>query len=72
MYNRLTYFVLNKSNILSEKHNGFRKIKSTAIDSQTFMESIQEAMDLRLRVVGIFLHLTKAYNVLNHNIFLKN
>jgi len=60
MYNKLKSFVVNKHNILSEAHNGFRKKKSTATDCQTFMESIQETMDLRLHGVGIFLHLKKS------------
>ena len=34
------------------------------------MESIQEARDQHLHVEGIFLDLTKAYNVLNHNTLL--
>jgi hypothetical protein len=60
MYNRLIYFVVNKHNILSDAHNGFRKTKSTATDCQTFMESIQEAMNLRLHTVGIFLYLKES------------
>jgi hypothetical protein len=45
------------------KRNGFRKNKSTETASQTFIESIQEAMDKQLHVVGIFFDLTKAYDV---------
>jgi hypothetical protein len=72
MYNRLKSFVVIKYNILSEAHNGSRKMVSTTRDCQNFMENIQEAMDLRLQIVGILLHLTKAYDVLNHNTLLKN
>jgi len=72
MYNRLISFVVNKRNILSEAHNGFRKMKSTTRDCQTFMEIIQEAIDLRLLIVGIFLHLAKSNDVLNQKTFLKN
>jgi len=32
MYDRLISFVVNKYNILSEAHNGFRKTKSAATD----------------------------------------
>jgi hypothetical protein len=40
---------------------------STDTASQTFVAGIQKATELQLRVVGIFLDLTKAYDVLNHN-----
>ena len=47
-------------------------MKSTAKDIQTSMESNEEAMNLHLHIVGIFLHLMKAYDILNNNAFLKN
>ena len=67
VYNRLISFV-TKYAILTEVQNGFRKNKSTETASQTFIESIQEAMDRRLHVIGIFFDLTKAYNVIDYNI----
>jgi hypothetical protein len=42
----------------------------TETTSQTFTESIEEALDQHLRVVGIFCELTKPYDVLNHNTLL--
>jgi hypothetical protein len=69
MYNRLISIV-PKHSILSEPHNGFRKMLSTETASQTFTESIQEALDQHLSVVGIFFDLTKPYDVLNHNTLL--
>ena len=66
MYSRLIYFV-NKRNILLQVQNEFRKMKSTETASQTFIESMQEAVDQHLRVVGIILDLTKAHYILNHN-----
>jgi hypothetical protein len=66
MYTSLIYFT-NKHNTLSEAQNGFRKMKSTDTASQTFTESIQEALDQPLHVVAIFFDLTKAYDALNHN-----
>jgi hypothetical protein len=56
MYNGLKSFV-HKHNILSEAENGLRKMKSTETASQTFTESIQQAIDQRTRS-GIFLDLT--------------
>jgi hypothetical protein len=45
-------------------------MKLTDTASQTFVAGIQKTMELHLHVVGIFLDLTKAYNVLNHNTLL--
>ena len=45
-------------------------MKSTETSSHSFVESIQEARDQHLHVEGIFLDLTKAYDVLNHNTLL--
>ena len=63
-------FFVNKHNILSEAQTGFRKMKSTETASQTFIESIQEAMNQWQHVAGIFFDLTKAYSVLNHDTLL--
>jgi hypothetical protein len=41
-------------------------MKSIETASQTFLESIQEAMD-QCQHVGIFLYLTKVKDILNHN-----
>jgi hypothetical protein len=40
--------------------------KSTKTASQTFLEGVQEAFDRQLHVVGLFLDLSKAYDVINH------
>jgi hypothetical protein len=69
VYNRMISFV-TKYNILTEVQNGFRKNKSTETASQTFTEKMREAMHRRLYVTGIFFDLTKAYNVIDHNILL--
>ena len=66
MYNRLISFV-NKHNILSKAQNGFREMKSRGTASQASIKTTQEVMD---QVVGIFVELTQAYDVLNHNILL--
>jgi hypothetical protein len=62
--------VLNKHNILTEAQNGFREKKCTDTAIQSFTERIQEALDNGLQAIGIFFYLTKAHDVLNHDILL--
>jgi hypothetical protein len=42
----------------------------TRTANHTFIESVQEALDRLLHVIGIFLDLSKACNVINDNILL--
>ena len=44
--------------------------KSTETASLSFIGSVQEALDRHLHVGGIFLELSKAYDVINHNMLL--
>jgi len=44
--------------------------KSTETASHSFIQSVTEALDRHLHAVGIFLELSKAYDVINHNMFL--
>ena len=67
MYHRLISF-LKKFNIITDEQNGFRDNKSTETACHTFTENIQKALGNNLHVVGIFLDLTKAYDVINHDI----
>jgi hypothetical protein len=69
MCNRLNSFI-GKNNILSNAQFGFRQGKSTGIACQTFLNNIQEAMENKYQVVGLFLDLTKAYDALTHQILL--
>jgi len=41
--------------------------KSTETASHSFIQSVQEALDSHLHAVGIFLDLSKTYDVINHN-----
>jgi len=61
---------LKKHNTLANVQQGFRAKKSTETASHSFIESVQEALDNHLHVVGIFLDLSKAYDVINHDILL--
>ena len=69
IYHSLLSF-LKKFNILADEQNDFRDNKSTETACHAFTENIQQALDKNLHVVGIFLVLSKAYNVINNDIFL--
>jgi hypothetical protein len=68
MYNRLIPFLVD-NNLLTEAQIGFRKNKSTDTASQTFIESIQDALDRGPHAIVVF-DLSKAYDVINHDILL--
>jgi hypothetical protein len=70
MYNRLKYF-FHKHNIFTEAQNGFRKGKCIETATQALIERIQEALDKRMYTIGIFIDLSKAYDVLNHELLLE-
>jgi hypothetical protein len=65
MHNRLLLF-LKKHNILTSEEHGFIESKSTETASHSFIQSVQEALDKHLYAEGIFLDLSKAYDVINH------
>ena len=69
MYNTLLSFLKNH-NVLTKLQHGFINNKSTETASRSFIESVQEALDRCLHVVGIFLDLSKVYAVINHKILL--
>ena len=67
MYCKLLSF-LKKFNIPADVQNDFRDNKSTETACHTIVENIQQALDNNLHMVRIFLDLTKAYDVINHDI----
>ena len=69
-YNRIISF-LYKNKIFSEAQNGFRKGKSINTAVQSFIGSIQEVLNKRVHTIGIFIDLTKAFDVLNHKLLLE-
>jgi hypothetical protein len=68
MYNRLSF--LKKQNTLTNVQHGFMENKSTETASHSFIQSVQKALDRHLHAVGIFLDLSKAYDVINHGLLL--
>jgi hypothetical protein len=62
---------LYENKILSEAQNSFSKGKSIDTAVQSYIERIQEALDKRAHTIGIFIDLSKAYDVLNRNLLLE-
>jgi hypothetical protein len=69
MCKRLNSFI-GKNNISSNVQFGFRQGNSTEFACHTFLNTIQEAMENNHQVVELFLDLTKAYDILNHQTLL--
>jgi hypothetical protein len=61
---------MTNNDILVEAQNGFRKSKSTETSIQALLDKIYEALEKKISTVGIFLDLSKAYDVINHEILL--
>jgi hypothetical protein len=59
-----------KHDILTNIQHGFMVNKSTETASHSFIESVQEALDRHLHLTGIFLDLSKAYDVINYSMLL--
>ena len=70
MYNRIISF-LYENKFFTEAQNGFRKGKCIETAVQSFSERIQEALDKQVHTIGIFIDLTKAYDVMNHKLLLE-
>ena len=69
MYNRLMSFI-TKNNILNDAQHGFCEGKSTETATHAFLENIQNAVEEKVNLIGIFFYLSKAYDVLDPKILL--
>ncbi|XP_047111605.1 uncharacterized protein LOC124788383 [Schistocerca piceifrons] len=67
---RLTAF-LNKENIISDAQHGFSTGRSIQSAIYTFLNEIISAVDNKQHMSGIFLDLTKAFNVIDDNTLLQ-
>ena len=72
---RLTHSLLmtflNANDVLCERQFGFRHNDSTTLPISAITEKIRQACDSGSFACGLFLDLQKAFDTVNHNIFLK-
>ena len=70
MCKRLITF-LDKHQILSENQYGFRKNLSTSYALTQLYDKISCAIDNKEITVGVFIDLSKAFDIVDHNILLE-
>jgi hypothetical protein len=70
VYNRLITFIVNNE-ILTDAQHGFRANRSTTTALQNFINDIQSAIDDKINPIGLFMDLSKAYDVLDHKLLLE-
>ncbi len=63
-----TFLRINKA--FSDSQLGFRKSKSTETDIFFFLKDVASSIDQNEVPIGIFLDLSKAFDVIDHNILL--
>ena len=67
IYLRMITFI-EKNKIFSDNQFGFRKMKSTETALMKFMDFIHNGLSKKQNVGTIFMDLSKAFDVMNHNI----
>ena len=70
MYNRL-YSFITKHDITYQHQYGFQKSKSTELAINTLLTNVIESLEKKKKSVCIFLDFAKAFDTVNHQIFLK-
>ena len=70
MYNRLINFT-DKNQILSKHQYGFRKNRSTEFAIIELADKITKGIDQGQYTLGIFLDLSKAFDIINHRILIE-
>lgn len=71
MHKRLISY-LNKYNIITDKQHGFQKGKSTNSAIINLIKNVYSSMDKKEISLGIFLDLSKAFDLVDHDILYKN
>ena len=61
---------LNKFKIISPEQHGFLTGKSTNTASYDYLQSIVKLVDKKYKVAGLFADLSKAFDLVDHNVLL--
>jgi hypothetical protein len=61
---------LDKHKIIDNSQHGFRKNRSTFTAAIQFVDKIYEALGERERALGMFIDLSKAFDLVNHETLL--
>jgi hypothetical protein len=69
VYNRIIAFI-ESNRIITDAQHGFRVKRSTETALQDFVNNVQTAVGNKMNPVGLLLDLSKAYDVLEHNLLL--
>ena len=72
LYNERMDTFLNKHDIFSPSQYGFRSNMSTSRALLELVEEITSSLDNKKYSVGIFIHLKKAFDTIDHDIIAKN
>jgi hypothetical protein len=62
---------LEKHNMFTESQHGFCKDKSTNTELVNFLEDVYKSLDNKEVCVGLFIDLSKAFDIVNNNILLQ-
>jgi hypothetical protein len=67
VYSRIIAFI-ERNRIITDAQHRFRSKRSTETALQDFVNNVQTAIDNKMNPVGLFLDLSKAYDVLDHRL----
>lgn len=70
IYINISYF-LDQHNILHCKQHGFRKGKSTTSAIYDFLDELYKNLDQNKKTIGIFMDLSKAFDLVDHSLLIK-
>lgn len=64
------YYFLEQHNILNSKQHGFRRGKSTTSAIYDFLEVLYQNLDNNKKTIGIFMDLSKAFDLVDHTLLI--